>query len=226
MSQKYTLSAELRDLTVKNQLYRQQGKTLANVYGEGESRALTLPIKESLKLLAEVSESTVFYLNIESVKEALPVMIGEIQRDPVSGQVLHLSLRQVNLKEKVTAPIEVITTGEFNVPDAVFILVHHEIEAEALPTDLPESFVIDLSKFKAIGDQFSFADLEYDRQKITLQIDNENDPIAVVNEVEEEVVQEVVAPEAAEAETPAGESGDKGESEGGSGGEKETKSDS
>ena len=214
MTQKHQLSANKRDLNVKGKVYRQDGFILANVFGEGDSQALILPLKDTLKLLSEVSESTVFYLNVDGAKE-IPVMISEVQKDPLTEKVIHLALRKVNLKEKVTAAIPITTIGDFSVPDAVFLLVKDEVEAEALPTDLPEEFVVDVSKFAAIGEQFTFADLDYDRSKVVLDIESDEEPIVVVNEVKEEV--EEVAPaegEGVEGAESTAEAGDAASGEG------------
>ena len=143
-----------------------------------------------------------FYLSLDS-KET-PVMLSEIQRDQITNAYVHIALRQVDLRKKVTAKIPVETTGLFAVPGAYYNLVHDEIEAEALPTDLPESFTIDLAALKAIGDEVTFADLAYDRSKVTLQIDDEKLPVLVVNEIVETPEEEEPAP-AAQEEAPAAE---------------------
>jgi hypothetical protein len=137
-------------------------------------------------------------------------MLSEVQKNPLTGGVRHLALRQVNLKQKVIAAIPIETTGEFGVPEAVYLLVKDEVEAEALPTDLPEKFVVDISKFTSVGEQITFADLTYDHAKVELKIDNEDEPIVVVEAVKEEVEEappvEAAAPEgeaAATGETPA-----------------------
>jgi large subunit ribosomal protein L25 len=191
MADKHVLSAQSRDLKVKNRKYRRDGMIVANIYGEGESQAVVVVGKEFHKLLPQVSESTVIYLTVGKDKE-IPVMISEVQRDSVSGGIIHVALRQVNLREKVMATIPIEAVGEFSVPEAVFLLVRDEIEAEALPTDLPEKFVVDVSHFTEVGEQFSLADLVYDREKIKLQVEDENEPVVVVNAVKEEVAEAVV----------------------------------
>ena len=180
---KHQLTAQIRDLKQKPAALRRQGLLPANVFGVGESRALTLSLKEVSKLLTQVSESTVFYLQLD--QEEIPVMLVEVQKHPITGQLIHLSLRQVNLKQKVTTAIPLQTTGSFNVPGAFYHLVYDEIEAEALPTDLPEALVVDISSLKAIGDEIKFADLDYDRSKVSLKVD-EKLPVVVVNEIVEE----------------------------------------
>ncbi len=201
---KHILQGQKRELTAKPKKLRAQGLIPANVYGADGSHALSLPLKDTTKLLAQISESTVFYLSLDG-KET-PVMLSEIQRDPITNAYVHIALRQVDLRKKVTAKIPVETTGLFAVPGAYYNLVHDEIEAEALPTDLPESFTIDLSALKAIGDEVTFADLAYDRSKVALQIDDEKLPVLVVNELVETPEEEETAPAAdAEAVAPAAE---------------------
>lgn len=200
--EKHTLQGQKRELTQKTKKLRAAGFIPANVYGADGSHALSLPLKDTTKLLAQISESTVFYLSLDS-KET-PVMLSEIQRDPITNAYVHIALRQVDLRKKVTAKIPVETTGLFAVPGAYYNLVHDEIEAEALPTDLPESFTIDLAALKAIGDEVTFADLAYDRSKVTLQIDDEKLPVLVVNEIVETPEEEEPTP-AAQEEAPAAE---------------------
>jgi large subunit ribosomal protein L25 len=198
---KHTLQAKKRDLKVKNTLYRGQGQILGNVYGEAGSQALVVDAKAVSKILPEVSESTVIYLTVDAGAE-IPVMLSEVQKNPLTGEPQHLALRQVNLKHKVTAAIPIEAVGEFDVPEAVYLLVKDEVEAEALPTDLPEKFVVDVSKFTAVGEQITFADLEYDHDKVTLQIENDNEPIVVVDAVKEEVEEQPVVTEEAAPPSP------------------------
>ena len=191
MAEKHVLQAQQRDLQTKPAHYRRQDLLPANIYGVGASQAIVLPVKETAKLLTEISESTVFYLTLDD--QEIPVMIAEVQKDPITGQYLHLALRQVDLKQKVTAMIPVTVTGDFSVPSALYLVVKDEVEAEALPTDLPEEFVIDVSKFTAVGQQITYADLDYDHDKVTLHFDSANEPLVVVNEVKEEVEPEPTA---------------------------------
>ncbi|MBQ6154871.1 50S ribosomal protein L25 [bacterium] len=194
---KYQLTAQKRDLKQKVASLRHDGQLPANIFGSGASQAITLDSKEATKLLSQISESTVIYINLDG--KDIPVMLGEVQKDPIKGELIHLTLRKVNLRKKVIASIPVETTGLFSVPGAYYHLVYDEIEAEALPTDLPKAFVVDVSKFQAIGDELTFADLDYDHDKVTLKIEDEKLPVVVVSEVVEEVEEEPATPAEAEA---------------------------
>lgn len=192
MADKHTLKVTARDLKRKARDYRQDKMVIGNIYGLGDSQAIAIPINDAAKLIENVGESTVIYITIDDGKKELPVLLDEIQRNPTTSDILHIAFRQVSLKEKVKAfiPFELVGEEEFKVPDAVYLLVTQEVEAEALPTDLPEQFTIDLSKLTQIGDQVTFAELDYDRNKVTLLVENLDTPVLVVNKVEEQVEEE------------------------------------
>jgi large subunit ribosomal protein L25 len=205
MANKITLSVAPREITGKKVKHlRRDGLLVGNVYGLGSSTALQAPAKTLLKTYHEVGESTVIYLQIGDAAQTQAVLFDELQRDPVTGEVLHFSLRAVDLKEKITTFIAIETIGELAAKEAVALLTHQEVEVEALPTDLPEGFTIDLSKLENIGAEVTFADLDYNHDKVTLLVDDLSAPVLVVNAVEEEVPEEEPAPEAApDAATPA-----------------------
>lgn len=209
MSAKKTLTAQVRDLKgrrVKNLL--QRNLLPANLFGsQVDSVALQLPLKETLALYKEAGDTQVVHLDITGEKASRPVLFSEVQFNPLTGAIIHLTLRQINLKEKVTVAVPVELVGESKVPGGVLLTVHDEIEVEALPTDLPDKFTIDVSKLTEIDQAVTFADLDFDRSKVTLLIDEQelNNPVVLIQEVKEEVEPEET-PEAEVSEaTPAAE---------------------
>lgn len=188
----------------KNKQLRREGLIPANMYQAGkESLALELNNLAFLKLTRNLSENALVYLQVEGEKGEYPVLIDDVQYDVYGKNLLHVVFRKVNLSEKINAYIPVELIGELNVDNGVLVLVKDSIEVEALPTDLPEKFVLDQSKFVAIGDQFTMAELDYDVSKVTLVLTEEEKAEEVVvalvqekaEEVEEEVSTELVEPE-------------------------------
>ncbi|MDO5561533.1 MAG: hypothetical protein Q4G02_02045 [bacterium] len=192
MSDKQILAVKKRDLNIKGKKYQAEGYILGNISGHGASQAIALPLRETTRLLNTIGESSVFYVVLDEDKKEIPVLLQEVQVDPITNKYVHIALKKVSLKEKVRAFVAFSLTGELTVPDALTLLTRQEVEAEALPTDLPSEFVLDISKFTEVGQQITFADLDYDRSKVTLMIEDENEPIVVVSQVKEEV--EEVAP--------------------------------
>jgi large subunit ribosomal protein L25 len=179
---------------------RRQGKLPANISGQGEvSSPILIDTKVIFKHLATEGESGLLYLTVGDSKKEVPVLIEEVQHSPVTGELIHISFRQVNLKEKVTAEVPVEVIGEINIPGAILVQVTDVLEVEALPTDLPEKFEIDVSRLSEVGQVVTPVDLQYDREKITLMLSEEEleNPLVLVQEVSEEEVEEPV--ETAEA---------------------------
>ncbi len=201
------LSVVSRDVLGKKvQNIRKNGMIPANITGLSEaSESVTLNAREFTKHVENEGESGLLYLASETSQKKTPVLIEEIQYAPVSGAVLHVAFRRVNLLVKVTADVPLETIGEFALKEANVVIVTDTLEVEALPADLPESFVLDVSRLTEIGQSLTIADLEYDREKITILMSEEEkeNPLVMAQEQREEEVVEVVEPEAAPTEAPA-----------------------
>ena len=118
------------------------------------------------------------------------VLISEVQLHPVTLKPIHAAFRKVNLKEKITAqvPVEVVNE-ELNAlvkaKEAIVLKLLDEIEVEALPTDLPREFVVDASKLAAVGDEIKVKDLDYDRAKVEITNHSDEDPVVLLDKIEE-----------------------------------------
>lgn len=198
MTDKHVLSIQKRDLKGKqNKQLRREGVVPANLFGSGEeSLAISLGKKELVKMLLKVGETPLFYLKLED--KEIPALVDELQTHPLSNEPEHVSFKRVNLKEKISSEIPIELVGENNVSAAVVVLTIDVVEVEALPTDLPEKFELDISQLTEIGQSLGYDDLAYDKAKVKLVVDEENleDPIVLLQEVKEEVVEEI--PEAEE----------------------------
>ncbi len=208
MSDKLILVAKPRTLEGKKvRSLRAEGLVPANISSGSESTMVSVSAKEFSKLYQNVGDSGLFYISLDGESSPRPALVGEVQYHPVTSYVVHVSFRQVSLKEKVTASVPVVVIGELKVKGAVVVIAHSEIEVEALPLDLPEKFEIDLTVLTEVGQSVSFAQLKYDHSKVTLQVAKEqlDEPVVLIQEVKEEKVEEVVVPvDAATTETAAG----------------------
>lgn len=177
---------------------RHNGHIPGNIYGLSKnSDTISLSTKALFQHLKTEGETGLLYLVTDQKGAEQPVLFSEIQRHPVTNDVMHVSFLRVNLAEKITQEIDVKLVGEFEVKEATVLLVRDTIEVEALPADLPEAFLIDISKLTEVGQEVRVADLDYDRSKITIQLTEEEqaEPIALVQEVKEEIVEEPVVEE-------------------------------
>ena len=197
------LKAEVRKIEgrkVKN--LRLQGVLPANVYGKKvKSVAVQVSLKDFEKVYSEVGETGL--VDLEVGKEVRPVLVHNVQLNPVTDKPVHVDFLQVDLNEKVEAEVPVEISGESPAEkQALGTVVQYinEIQVEALPRDLPEKFVIDVSGLTEVDQAIFVKDIKADRSKVELKGDAE----AVVVKVEPpQKIEEAPAPAPAEGEVAA-----------------------
>ena len=78
-----------------------------------------------------------------------PVIVKDQQRHPVRDELVHIDLLQVDLSEKIQTTVAVELAGAEEAPGAkeggVVEHVTRELNIEAVPGDLPERIVVDVS---------------------------------------------------------------------------------
>ena len=87
--------------------------------------------------------------------KAEPVVVKELQRHPVRGDIMHADLLRVDMSVAIQTPVVVELLGADEAPGVteggVLSQEHREITVEALPSDIPDSIQIDVSQM-AIND--------------------------------------------------------------------------
>lgn len=161
---KHLLKGTLRtNLGRKVKRLRLEGLMPANVFGKKvKSTSVTVATDAFVTIYKEAGETGLIELTIENEKETRPVLVHQVQIDPVSGLPLHVEFFQVDLKEKVNAhvPLEFAGTPpaiEQNL--GVFLTILTEIEVEALPTELPEKITADVSGLIEVNQELKVSDL-------------------------------------------------------------------
>ena len=197
---KTVLKAEKRIIKGRKvKTLRKQGILPGNVYGKKiKSQSVQVDLKEFQKVFKELGETSLLSLQIGN--EEKPVLIHNLQVDPVLDQPVHVDFLQVDLKEKVESDIPVELSGESPAEkQALGTVVQYinEIKVEALPADLPEKFEVDTSLLAEVDQSVFVKDLKYDKSKVEIKSDLE----AIVAKVEPPQKEEVVeAPPPAEGE--------------------------
>lgn len=194
----FNLKAEKRDITGRKvKTLRKEGVLPGNVFGKKiKSQSIKVNTGEFNEVFKEAGETSIVELMLG--KEKRPVLIQNVQMDPVSDLPLHVDFRQVDLKEKVTADVPVELIGEAPAEkQGLGTLVQYidEIEVEALPTDLPEKFELDVSGLSKVDDAITINDLNYDKTKVSIELDKEEiiTKVEALREEEPEPVKEELA---------------------------------
>jgi large subunit ribosomal protein L25 len=205
-TQKLELSAEPRDVFGKHvRRLRRQGIVPANIYGHGDSRAIQAPSR-ALELLLTHGGRTGL-VNIAVNGEAETALMKGIQRDPRSGQLLHVEFQAVSMTESVTSTVPIRFVGDsLAVTKFGGIMTHPrtDVHVTARAADLPTAIEVDLSGITELHGSIKVGDLpESATYKV---IDSPDEVLAMVEAPKEEVEIEPSAEAAEEAgEAPAGE---------------------
>lgn len=194
---KLTLKADSRKiLGRKIKSLRKKGLLPANIYGKKvKSLAIQVNQKDFEEVFKKSGETGLIEIQID--KEKRPVLIHNIQKDPVSDAFIHADFFQVDLKEKVTATVTIEIVGDSPAEKSgvgTVVSQLNEIEVEALPADLPDKFVVDITSLTDVSQAIYVKDLAYDKSKVEIKADWER----IVVKVEPPQKEEVIAPPPAE----------------------------
>lgn len=128
---------------------RASGRIPAVIYGARTTKPENLElVTEELEDLIHhsVSENILVDLAVDKTKRL--ALVQEVQHHPLNGKVLHVDFHEVSATEKVIIMVPVETTGEaVGVKTGGGVLEHvlFKIKVRALPKDLPEQILVDVS---------------------------------------------------------------------------------
>lgn len=145
-----TIPTQTRGAFGKNASYRirQSGRIPAILYGEGRPNlALVLDKKDVIRILkSETGLNTLFKITIEDGER--DVMIKDVQIDPLTDQLIHADLIQIDMGKavRVEVPIELVGEAVGVKTEGGFIdFMTRELMVECLPTMIPEHLTVDVS---------------------------------------------------------------------------------
>lgn len=149
---------------------RRNGFVPAVLYGpETKTLALEVETKSFLSLLrGGLGENVIVTLLLDDKKDSQrKVLVREVQRDPVTGAILHLDFHQISLTKKLTIQVPIHLVGTPVGVDDGGILQHalRDLEIECLPTAIPEKIQVDVSHLK-IGDSVHVGDIKVENAEI------------------------------------------------------------
>jgi large subunit ribosomal protein L25 len=129
---------------------RRDGLVPGVVYAGGnEARCFQVGERDIRAVLA--GGQALFDLALEGSK-AVPVVVKEQQLHPVRGHLQHIDLQEVKLDEEIQAEVAIELEGVDDAPGVkgggVLEHVTREITVEALPTEIPERLVADVSEME------------------------------------------------------------------------------
>lgn len=165
MAQKTQLAATARAKAGKGaaRAERRNGNIPAVIYGDNKEPVLiSLSAKELTKELANKQ----FYTHLCDLSvdgQTHLVIPRDVQLHPVTDRPEHADFLRVSAKTVINVEVPVRVTNEEECKGlkagGVLALIHHTIEVYCKATDIPEEFVVDLTKLE-IGDSIHIEDLK------------------------------------------------------------------
>jgi large subunit ribosomal protein L25 len=197
-----TLEAQSRTSGNKNaaRRVRQDGKIPAVVYGAGQdSLPVAVDPRQVTRILnSETGHNTIFDLALDGAKTK--AMIVDWQYEPIKGKLLHIDVKRIAMDKKLAVMVPIELVGEpagVKTQGGILEQMLREVEVECLPADIPSHIDVDVTEL-VFGKVLRVADLPHsDKLKF---LTDENQPVAHVTTVKEEVV---ATPEAVAAEAGA-----------------------
>lgn len=148
------LACEKREVRPKGLVnrIRREGRIPAVIYGNQGSAVAVAVL--GLELKARVS--TASRQRIMRLKSAAPdlndkhVILKEIQKTPVSGEILHADFYEVDLTKPIRVPVPLRFIGRAaGIADGgILSPLERQVEVECLPLEIPESIEVDVSTLK------------------------------------------------------------------------------
>ncbi|MCM3145605.1 50S ribosomal protein L25 [Brevibacillus sp. MER 51] len=151
------LQAQSREKKTGNavKVLRNEGWVPGIIYGsEVGNKPIQVKGRELDAALRNQSTNKPFRLSVDG--NTHDVMVYELQRHPLQGNILHADFKKINMNEKIHTSVPVLMTGDPEL--GVATLIRHSVEVTCLPGNIPESFLVDVDGMN-IGDVVLVSDL-------------------------------------------------------------------
>ncbi len=195
---------------------RRQGALPGVVYGPeiDHTTPVTVDARTFSTVFREAGETSLIDLQVGET--TYPVLVYEMQLDPISNKPIHVDFYAPSMSETVEATVPIVLEGEAPAVkeyDGTLMRELTEVDVKALPRDLPDEIRVDVSGLESFEDYVYVRDLpvadnvEILREKEDIVV-HVAPPTDVEEELEKPIEEDVeaveVAGEAEEEEEEAG----------------------
>jgi large subunit ribosomal protein L25 len=182
----FVIKAQKRDSNIKLEQLRKGNEIPAVFYGMGkETTPVSISTIEFKKVWREAGESSPIKISLSDGD--IDALIHEVQVDPVTSEPIHADFLAIDMKKKISVNIPLEFEGiSLAVKSGLgnLVKVLHEVEVEALPSDLPHNLVVDISTLATLDDQIFVSDLKLPAG-VALITDSNEVVASIVAQVEE-----------------------------------------
>jgi large subunit ribosomal protein L25 len=195
MTDRIKLAGKLRDGTKKAGALRREEITPGVLYGRDfDALNVQFDSRTVNRVIHTAGTSRLISLDIDGEDNGShTALIRDIQRDPVTSDVLHLDLYRVVEGQTITNLVPVTTYGRSPVLEMGATIVHvlDNVEVECVPENMPEAIRVDLATLENIHDHVAVADLVVP-DGVEILTPPETEVIQVIAQRSEEEVEEML----------------------------------
>jgi large subunit ribosomal protein L25 len=145
---------------VKARRLRKTGKIPAIIYGEDQETTSLMLDRHAFEMMLK-QHHTLVHLDLDGT--TIDTIVRDIQRHPVSGNILHVDFFTVKKGHKLTLSVSLNYKGTAigTKTGGIFQSVKNDIEISVLPKDIPNYIEVDISHLE-IGDNIRVKDILQD----------------------------------------------------------------
>ena len=181
---------------------RRKGITPVHLYGKNTpSMSLQANSAELQRLVIRAGGTTPITVSVENGQAFPLAFVRQVQRHPVTEEILHVDFFQVPVAEVMRAEVPIYLMGDapaVRMLNGVLLQALHAIEVECLPLDIPQSIEVDVSGLEDFEQGIYVSSINLG-DSVTIITDPE-EMITRVNAPRVVVEEEVLVAEAAEGE--------------------------
>ena len=162
MADNVDLQAKPREERGKNaaRRLRASGMLPAVLYGDGDGSSTALAVPDRLVdyTLHHMGDNALYDIDLGAGGSTARIV--DVQRDPVSGRLLHVDFAPVDMLERIeiTVPLHVVGEAPGTEEGGVLQQVAYEVQIETLPGDIPQELTLDVSSL-GMNENLTLADL-------------------------------------------------------------------
>jgi large subunit ribosomal protein L25 len=142
---------------------RREGMIPGILYGRGREPfpfQIDVPTLRAA-LSGDAGRHAILQISIPGEARPTPALLKDFQLDPVRDRLTHIDLLAISMTESITTPVSLSFEGDapgVTNDGGVFEASIHEVEVSALPGDLPDSIIVDISHLNT-GETIKLGDL-------------------------------------------------------------------
>jgi len=178
---------------------RRDGLVPAVVHDHGNPSIVVMGVYSDIaKVFNVAGKHHPVVLNIDGKSQS--VIIKDVDIDPVKNLIAHVVFQAIRQDEKIETEVPISMVGDSPAQKIGLLLIPHlsVVEVEALPKDLPDKLVLDITSLAEIGDKLTAESLVIP-SGVTM-ITEPDILIVSVEETKAQISEEDEAAEAAEGE--------------------------